>query len=73
MNLRTLRIKANLTQEQLGAAIGKNGRVISYYETGNHTPKITTLQALATALNVSIDELIQNSKEVTYSGTQNRP
>ena len=59
--LRTLRTEANMTQDELGNAIGVSSRVIGYYETDNRFPKDQeTLIAIANLFNVSLDYLLDN-------------
>jgi DNA-binding XRE family transcriptional regulator len=46
------------TQEQLAGESGVNRVTIARYETGKTVPKIDTLQRLAVALGVQIDEIV---------------
>lgn len=57
-NLRKLRIKQNLTQEELGELVGVTCRAISHYETGRRFPKKEILCKLAEVLGCYIDDLI---------------
>ena len=58
-NIKRIRIARRLTQKQLGELCGINEAQIRRYELGgkNSKPKIETLQKIANALNVSLDEL----------------
>lgn len=47
-----------LTQAELGKAVGVSQRVIAYYETESQQPPGALLADLATALEVSTDELL---------------
>lgn len=57
-NLKRLRIRAGLSQEQLAHAIGRAGQsVIGNYEAGKREPKASEIPALAKAVNAEIQEL----------------
>ncbi|WP_044737254.1 helix-turn-helix domain-containing protein [Geobacillus kaustophilus] len=56
--LRMLRKAKGLTQEELGRKVNVTKVSISGYESGNRTPDMDTLKALADALDVSIDYLL---------------
>lgn len=59
--LRTLRIEAGLSQEELGHAIGVSARVVGYYETDDRFPKNQQiLVAIASTFQVSLDYLLDN-------------
>lgn len=47
-----------LTQDELGRALGVTNKAVSKWETGETLPDVQLLQMLASALNVTIDELI---------------
>lgn len=57
-NLKWLRVKANLTQEQLGKVANISKLQIGRYERGEAEPKLTTLISLSKTLGVTIDDLI---------------
>jgi transcriptional regulator with XRE-family HTH domain len=57
-NLRRLRKQAGLSQEELGARAGIQMADISRYEGGGRDPRVTTVARLATALDVSLAELL---------------
>ncbi|WP_434569189.1 helix-turn-helix domain-containing protein [Pseudomonas sp. Z3-8] len=57
MNLIYLRGERNLTQQQLGDAIGVSPSQISRYEAGQAMPRKTVLRKLADALGVTIEQL----------------
>lgn len=59
--LKDLRTGSGLTQEELGKKVGVGKMTVSQYETGSRRPDIETLEALADALNVSVDYLIGKS------------
>ncbi len=54
--IRTLRLKLGLTQEELGHRCGLNGPNISHFENGNRQPHYGMLVRLARALGVSLGE-----------------
>jgi transcriptional regulator with XRE-family HTH domain len=55
--IRAARNRAGLTQEELGAQIGKTPETVSNIERGKQTPTIETLAELARILKVPISEL----------------
>ncbi len=55
--IKQLRLKAGLTQEQLGAALGISAQSISKWETCITMPDISLLPLLSSELGVSIDEI----------------
>lgn len=56
-NLRRLRRRLDMTQEKLAEAIGIVPQAVSKWERGEGLPDITLIPSIATALNVTIDEL----------------
>lgn len=57
--LKMLREDKDITQKELGAAVGVSDRVIGYYESNNRFPKDEiTLKALGDYFNVSVDYLL---------------
>ncbi len=55
--IKQLRLKAGLTQEQLGACLGISAQSISKWETAVTMPDISLLPLLSSQLGVTIDEL----------------
>ena len=55
--IKQLRLKAGLTQEQLGATLGISAQSVSKWETAVTMPDISLLPLLASALGVTIDEI----------------
>lgn len=53
-----LRKDKNMTQEQLGEALGVTNKTVSRWESGNYMPSIEMLQGLSQILEVSINELL---------------
>ena len=59
MNLCKLRKQARLTQKQLSEKSGVSRSAIARAEAGQVKPNATNLTNLATALNCTVDELLQ--------------
>lgn len=62
--LRTRRIAAGLTQQQLSEHIGVRQSVISLYEKGRSMPSLDTLVKMADTLDCTIDDLVRNGKQL---------
>lgn len=58
-NLQTIRKKCGMTQGQLAAASGIHRVTIAKYESGQVTPSVDNAERLATALNVTLDDLME--------------
>lgn len=56
--IRECRKRKGLSQEELANKIGVKRAVVSKYETGKISPRIDTVQKIARALDVSVDELL---------------
>lgn len=65
-NLKDLREKKNMTQETLAEKIDKSTTSISDYENAHKEPGIITVQKIANILDVSIDELCENTPLTKY-------
>ena len=59
-NIKRLRLKKNLTQEQLATKLGVSAQAVSKWETSETYPDGALLIPLANALEVSLDELFGN-------------
>ena len=57
-----LRQSHNLTQKQLCESLNIGRSTYSYFETGSRIPDVETLLLIAQYYNVSLDELLTNSK-----------
>lgn len=53
-----LRVKKNLTQLQLGDAVGVNKGTVSRWENGSYAPDIFRLMKLASVLDVTVNDLL---------------
>ena len=70
--IKATRKKAGLTQKALGEALGVTQATIQQLESGKRNPKFNTLQRIADALNVPIEELINKKpRAVTFSAESN--
>jgi len=56
-NLKQIRNNMRMSQDEFAAFLGTSKQVISRYETGQRSPKVSTVAAYADALGVSIGEL----------------
>ena len=59
--IRDLREDRDLTQAQLGAAVGVSQRTYAYYESGQRMIPPTVLCALADFYHVSVDYLLERT------------
>ena len=62
MNLKEIRVKRNLTQQQVADQIGCSSVVYSRYENGARQPSIETLLLLADLFDVTVDFLLGRQK-----------
>lgn len=60
--LKYLRIKKNMTQQEVADKIGVCRSAYTYYETGKTEPNLKILSELADLFEVSLDEMIRNRK-----------
>lgn len=58
-HLRTLRLQAGLTQQELGERIGASPPEISKYERARRAPSLESLAALAEGLRLPLSELLR--------------
>lgn len=63
--IKNARLQAGLTQKELAKRLGTSQQNIAQYETGKRVPKIETLQKIAKALKVSVNEL-RSDNEMMY-------
>ena len=57
-NFKNARIKAGLTQQQVGDAIGLDRSAIAHYEMGDSMPNARNLQKICELMNITLDELL---------------
>lgn len=63
MRIKELRKAAGLTQRELGEIVGASDVSISFYERGEQSPDVEMLKKLATALNTSVDALLDHNQQ----------
>ena len=71
-NLRNLRNRKNLKQDELAERMNVTRQTISGWETGRRQPDLDTLKRLAETLDADVQELIYGSKPVEYPMFQNK-
>ena len=59
-NMRNIRKQKSMTLQQLADILGCSQQNISQYESGKRTPKLKTIQKIADALNVNVNDLLEN-------------
>lgn len=64
-NVRDLRLKNRLSQEQLAEQCGFHRTYIGSIERGERNATLSTLEVLSDTLNVSIAQLINNDEQLT--------
>lgn len=69
--IRTMRKSRDMTQEELGKAIGQSASSITMYETGRREPDFETLEALADVFNVPLISLVGDDSVVSNGSLQN--
>lgn len=62
-NVKQLRIKNGVTQQQLADVMSVTATGVSYWESGKAVPSYETLQKLADYFNVSLDTLMGNESD----------
>lgn len=60
--LKELRVKKNLTQEEVGDLLSLSSKTISRWETGMGTPDLFTITEVAKLYEVSVDEILAGEK-----------
>ena len=63
--IKQLRIQCNMTQSELGAAVGVSEKVISKWENADTQPSIDKLPLIADAFKVNIDSLFDHVHDLT--------
>lgn len=70
-NIKKFRLRAGMTQEQLGSAVGVSSQAVSKWENSDTYPDATLLVPLANTLGVSLDSLFAN-REIYDADTAQR-
>ena len=65
MNLKEIRLKKGITQEELAKKLGINQNNISRYENSERTPNLYLAKEIADALDCTVDELLADPVEVS--------
>jgi transcriptional regulator with XRE-family HTH domain len=60
--IKSLRTNSNMTQEEFGAKLFVTRNAVSKWESGRGTPSIDNLQSICKLFNISLDELMTDSK-----------
>jgi len=68
-NLKILRKKNNLSQEDLAGSLSVSRQAVCLWETGERTPKVSMLMSVSKIFGVSLDQIV-NGKLVSQD---NRP
>ena len=63
MNLVKIRKERGMTQQNVAEAVGVSASAIGNYEQKIREPNIETLKKLATALDVTVDELLKEEDD----------
>ena len=71
-NLKKWRIEAGIKQEVLAEMIGVSVQTLSRYENGHRAPNADVLQKIATALGVSVAELLSDENPEAVKVEQER-
>lgn len=74
MNIKEMRKKHNLTQEQIAQYLNTTHQTYNNYELGKTQPSIETLIKLANLFNTSIDNIVgrENENEIDISALSNK-
>lgn len=67
-NIRTMRERRGMTQQDLAAAIGKSSNAVSNWERSERDPGCNNLILICKALNCSYDEILAEDPEVMIPG-----
>lgn len=62
--IRKYRKEAGLSQKELGQKLGVSQQHIAQYESGKRIPKLETINKIAGALNMGIDNIIKQSQDI---------
>ena len=61
-NLKELRLRAGLTQEEVAARVGVSRQAVSGYESGRRQPDLELLEAFAHLYGVELSELLSGGE-----------
>lgn len=57
ISIRAARVNKNLTQEQVGKALGVSKKTVGSWESGKTTPKLDKIEPLCDLLGVKYDDI----------------
>ncbi len=60
--IKDLRIKNNLTQQELASKLGVTYQAVSKWETGKNIPDISVMKQISEYFNINIDEILNGQK-----------
>ena len=60
MNIKNIREKKGITQQELATALGVSQSTVAMWETNNSLPRTDKLPAIAKVLGCTIDELLKS-------------
>lgn len=66
--IKSIRIDANLSQEELAARLGVGQKTVSRWESGRGEPRLRQLKALAAIARTTVDELLADSGDFGSEG-----
>lgn len=69
-NLKHLRKKHNLTQEQFAEKLGIKRSLLGAYEEGRADPRLNNLLNIAGVFNISVDDIISKDLSIAKNGTK---
>jgi len=73
IRLKEERLRANMTQEEVGKIVGATSSAVGHWENGSRVPEIETLWKLADYFDCTVDYLIGRSDERNPSLFKNKP
>lgn len=62
--LKNIRVKNNLTQDEMAEKLSVTRQAVSRWENGNSTPNIETLKQISTAFDVSVNTLLGSPRKL---------
>ena len=67
-NIRRIRTKSGLTQEEFGKAVGVSAMAVSQWENGRAVPRMGAVQAISDHFNISKSEIIDEEPRLRETG-----
>lgn len=69
-NIRRIRTKSGLTQEEFGKAVGVSAMAVSQWENGRAVPRMGAVQAISDRFNISKSEIIDEEPRLRETGSE---